>query len=224
MVVLDIGSTIIHPDLAVLTQLLHHKTLSFGRDRLARAFTYALEADMRTLPTYDDATRQGQEFLRLLDPLSVPDTTEAHDLWTSIHNSGGHGSRLYTELDPDAHYVLKALRSAGCQLVAASNSDGSLREELSAFELTHYFDHVVDSTHIGMLKPHEEFFHEILRLGAPRAFSWHVGNDLIRDALAPLFAGFSHAVLYDRADAYPGLVSRFRVRRLADLVTLVVRS
>lgn len=223
IIAFDIGSTLIHPDMGVLSSIIGIEATDTNRRRLARAFTYALEADQRVLPDGDWATRQGHELLRLLDLGDQNSVTKARDVWLKIHDAGGSGSRLYTELDPDAHRVLTALRNGGCRLVAASNSDGTLRAELEQFGLDKYFEYFIDSYDIGVEKPDSQFFAHIMALFSKDQLeaTWYVGNDLTRDVLGALMAGFRHAVLYDRADAYPKLKIGYRLRRLVELLPLV---
>jgi HAD superfamily hydrolase (TIGR01509 family) len=224
MVAFDIGSTLVHPDMDVLARIIGQEADVSDLSQLAQAFAYALEADQRALPKGDWAARQGQELLRLLQPDNRYTAATARDLWLKIHQAGGFGSSLYTELDPDAHYVLTALRDAGCCMVAASNSDGTLRRELEQFGLLQYFEHLVDSHDIGFEKPDGRFFAYVLSLFGrePLPSTWYIGNDLVRDVMAPLMAGFSRAVFYDRADAYPKLATANRLTRLREVVPIVL--
>jgi FMN phosphatase YigB (HAD superfamily) len=183
-----------------------------------------LEADQRALPAGDRFARQGQEFLRLLHPERLCETEKARDLWLRVCTAGGYGSLLYAELDPDAEYVLSTLSKMGCKLIAASNSDGTLKDELKHFSLTPLFDFIVDSHDIGVEKPDQQFFSHVLSLigeELDQAETWYVGNDVIRDILGSLMAGFNRAVLYDRADAYPDFRNPNRLTKLRDLVPLV---
>jgi FMN phosphatase YigB (HAD superfamily) len=222
----DVGSTLIHPDLDVLAELIGPEAVGIDRGILAAAFAYALEADQRVLPHGDRGRRQGEELLRLLEPHGHPSPERSRAVWQAVHGAGGSRSTLYTELDPDAHCVLSGLRANGCKLVAASNSDGTLDDELDRFGLLQYFDVVVDSHQIGVEKPDVRFFSSILAVLGRRdgTLSWYIGNDLVRDVLGALFGGFDRAAFYDRADAYPGLVTTHRIRRLSELTPLVIPS
>lgn len=222
----DVGSTLIHPDPSVLATLVGSPGATYDSRRIELAFSYALEADFRALPEGDRNTRRGREFLRLLDP-SLPDSpTRARELWEVIERAGGHHSSLYTLLDPDAHRVLSVLQKKGYDLVAASNSDGTLRAELSEHGLLRYFAATIDSHDIGVEKPNEFFFIRSLALIPQVAGrgNWYIGNDLVRDVAAPLLAGFDHAVLYDRNLAYPGLSTRWRIERLDQLLPVIESS
>lgn len=207
-----------------LIALVGAENMSVNRQQLARAFTYALEADQRALPAGDRLARQGQEFLRLLNPERICGIDNARELWLRICQAGGYRSPLYTELDPDAEDVLSALREMGCKLIAASNSDGTLKDELGHFSLAKHFDLIVDSYDIGMEKPDPRFFSHVLSLISQEvgdAESWYVGNDLIRDIVGSLMAGFNRAVFYDRTNAYPGFISSYRLTRLNELLSLI---
>lgn len=219
----DVGSTLVHPDPSVLATLVGLPDATRDSRRIDLAFSYALDADFRALPDGDRSTRRGREFLRLLDP-SLPDSaTRARELWETIERAGGHGSSLYTLVDPDAHRVLRVLQEKGYDLVAASNSNGTLRAELSEHGLLRYFAATIDSHDIGVEKPSEDFFTlslaSISQIGG--RVNWYIGNDLVRDVAASLLAGFDHAILYDRNRAYPGLRTKWRIERLDQLLSAV---
>jgi putative hydrolase of the HAD superfamily len=118
---------------------------------------------------------------------------------------------------PDAVPALRALRGAGVKLVAASNWDVSLHEQLARSGLDALLDGALSSAEVGAPKPDPEIFARALALaGAAPGEALHVGDDLEADVGGALAAGLT-PVLIDRdgsVEAPPG------VRRIASLAEL----
>jgi len=118
---------------------------------------------------------------------------------------------------PDAVPALRALRAAGLKLVAASNWDVSLHEQLGRTGLSGLLDGAVSSAEVGAPKPDPEIFVRALALaGAQPEEAWHVGDDVEADVGGARAAGLE-PVLIDRdgsLQAPPG------VRRIASLAEL----
>jgi putative hydrolase of the HAD superfamily len=118
---------------------------------------------------------------------------------------------------PDTVPALRELRSLGLKLVAASNWDVSLHEQLERAGLTALLDGAVSSAEVGAPKPDAEIFVRALALaGATPGEALHVGDDVKADVGGALAAGLE-PVLIDRdgsLEAPPG------VRRIASLAEL----
>ncbi len=118
---------------------------------------------------------------------------------------------------PDTVPALEALRAAGVRLVAASNWDVSLHEQLERTGLTPLLDGAISSAEVGAPKPDAEIFVRALALaGARPEEALHVGDDVEADVGGALAAGLE-PVLIDRdgsLEAPPG------VRRIASLAEL----
>jgi putative hydrolase of the HAD superfamily len=118
---------------------------------------------------------------------------------------------------PDAVPALRALRGAGIRLVAASNWDVSLHEQLHATGLTPLLDGALSSAEVGAPKPDPEILLRALaHVGAAPGEALHVGDDVEADVGAALAAGVT-PVLIDREgglEAPPGVV---RIVSLAEL-------
>jgi putative hydrolase of the HAD superfamily len=118
---------------------------------------------------------------------------------------------------PDTVPALRALRAAGVKLVAASNWDVSLHEQLERTGLTPLLDGAFSSAEVGAPKPDPEIFTRALALaGAAPEEALHVGDDVEADVGGALAAGLE-PVLIDRdgtLEAPPG------VRRIASLAEL----
>jgi putative hydrolase of the HAD superfamily len=118
---------------------------------------------------------------------------------------------------PDAVPALRALRAAGIRLVAASNWDVSLHEQLAATGLTPLLDGALASAEVGAPKPDPEILLRALaHVEAAPGEALHVGDDVEADVGAALAAGVT-PVLIDRegvAEAPPGVA---RIASLAEL-------
>ena len=118
---------------------------------------------------------------------------------------------------PDTVPALRALRAAGVKLVAASNWDVSLHEQLERTGLTPLLDGALSSAEVGAPKPDPEIFARALALaGASPEEALHVGDDVEADVGGALAAGLE-PVLIDRDGSLeppPG------VRRIASLAEL----
>lgn len=221
VVVFDVGSTLIHPDYAALARWLLTRTGSHVLPATAeRAFCLAVNrGNGLTSPSF---AREARVFFNECSLQTIDDGL-ARSLWEEVVNAGGVGSWLYTFLDPDAHMTLKELKSRGLTLIAASNSDGSLIEELLNFDLLRYFDDVYDSARIGVAKPDERFYEIVLRSSKGLA-ALHVGDDLVKDYLAPRLNGFRSAILYDRSQIFEDLAETTRIGALCQLLGMIGRN
>ena len=121
---------------------------------------------------------------------------------------------------PDAAPALRELRAAGVRLVAASNWDVSLHEQLDATGLAALLDGALSSAEVGAPKPDPEIFVRALALaGAAPEAALHVGDDVEADVEGARAAGLT-PVLIDRdgtLEAPPGVL---RIASLAELPAL----
>src|SRR3954454_6534614 len=118
---------------------------------------------------------------------------------------------------PDAAPALRVLRERGVALVAASNWDVSLHEQLERTGLRELLDGALSSAEVGAAKPDPAILTRALAIArAAPEHACHVGDDLEADVGAARAAGM-RAVLIDRegAAAVPA-----GVRRIASLVEL----
>jgi putative hydrolase of the HAD superfamily len=118
---------------------------------------------------------------------------------------------------PDTVPALRDLRAAGVKLVAASNWDVSLHEQLERTGLEPLLDGALSSAEVGAPKPDPEIFARALALAGVRPEeALHVGDDIEADVAGALAAGLE-PVLIDRDGSLappPG------VRRIASLAEL----
>jgi len=121
---------------------------------------------------------------------------------------------------PDTVPALRELRAAGIRLVAASNWDVSLHEQLERTGLRPLLDGAVSSAEAGAAKPDPAILLRALEIaGAEPGHAWHVGDDLEADVGAARAAGV-RPVLIDRvgdADVPAGVL---RIASLGELPAL----
>ena len=120
----------------------------------------------------------------------------------------------------DAEPALRALRERGLKLLAISNWDVSLHEQLAGAGLAGLLDLAVSSAEAGVAKPDPGIFARALAgVGVAPGAAWHVGDDLGADVQGALAAGVV-PVLIDRegtALAPPGVLV---IASLAELPAL----
>lgn len=122
--------------------------------------------------------------------------------------SDGHFSGDPLRVVPDAPAVLSRLLARGLALGVISNWDDTLVPILEKKGLRPYFGAIVASTAVGAPKPERAIFAHALGLLDVRADeAWHVGDDVMADALGALDAGMS-AVLLDPHQLYPAIEAR----------------
>lgn len=104
---------------------------------------------------------------------------------------------LWTRILPGIPDAVDRLKTAGRQLVAVSNADGTVEKGLTALGLRKYFDAVVDSQVVGFEKPDPRLFHFALSVsGADPELTLHVGDLYGVDVVGARAAGI-HVVLLD---------------------------
>ena len=213
LIVFDVGSTLIHPNFSTLADWLADRAIvRVATDIVERAFRQALAGDPFA---FNDHNHQADTFFRLCG-CSLSQHAFWPAWWEEITQAGGAGSWLYAIVDVDANAVLEQLKLRGYRLVAASNSNGTLHEELDSFALLKFFEATYDSADVGSEKPAAEFYAHVRR-SSNAMTRIHVGNDLIKDFIGPLTSGFQRALLYDPADVYVGLPPGAKIRRLSEI-------
>ncbi len=121
---------------------------------------------------------------------------------------------------PDAVPALQELRAAGVRLVAASNWDVSLHEQLERTGLRPLLDGAVSSAEAGAAKPDPAILVRALEIaGAAPGEAWHVGDDLEADVGAARAAGV-RPVLIDREGGIDAPAGVLRIASLAELPAL----
>ena len=121
LLVFDVGSTLIHPDICALADWLAGKTgIAVAQDHVERAFRKAVSGDPFASGGED---RKGNAFFTLC---GSPDSQRRHwqSWWREVVQAGGAGSWLYSLVDPDAEARAGAARSASGRATRAKHLRG----------------------------------------------------------------------------------------------------
>lgn len=219
LVIMDVGMTLIHPELAILESYVIDEIRKGGPAELAPPTAFecaaglqlALEADDMPLPSAGSAVSKiGSLWAHYLQ---VPARLGIAALRSLLVDN-----KLYTTVDGSARAVLERLQSRGITLVALSNNDGGLEEELVRHGLRQYFDHTIDSSVLGVQKPNPATVELAMAMaGARPEETVMVGDGLVNDYLCGIAAGVRTCVLLDKYQCY----SHLPARRVADLQELL---
>ncbi len=91
---------------------------------------------------------------------------------------------------PGAHDLLDYLKGKGYRLAVISNNDGRAEEKCEEVEIREYFDIVLDSTKLDLIKPDSRIFkHALDKLGLDSREVIHVGDMYGADVMGGMNAG-----------------------------------
>jgi HAD superfamily hydrolase (TIGR01509 family) len=206
---LDVGNTLVSIDFAWVQAELEVLGESVDPARLERAEAAARPLISRRLlrETEDDGqqlfTAYIEEVLGQLlvsgEVLSTRPEVLAAQL-VPILRAPGQTQRLWSRVLPGIPEALSRLVEAGFQLVAVSNSDGTVESGLRDQDLRRFFGPVVDSALVGYEKPDRRIFEHALRVsGAEPETTLHVGDLYDADVRGARAAGI-HSALLDPYD------------------------
>jgi HAD superfamily hydrolase (TIGR01509 family) len=134
--------------------------------------------------------------------------------------SGFRDTLTWSKVMPDTVPVLNKLKAAGYYLAVISNSDGSVEGELQRAGLDEYMEFVIDSSVVGVEKPHPEIFEMALeRSGFKPEEAIYVGDTHPIDVGGAELAGL-RGILIDWVGAYPDATCP-RITSLSGLSELV---
>jgi HAD superfamily hydrolase (TIGR01549 family) len=101
---------------------------------------------------------------------------------------------------PGANELLDFLKGKGFILVIISNNDGKTEEKCEEVGIKEYFDIIIDSTNLGLIKPDARIFHFALdKLGLYNNQAIHIGDLYGSDVMGGLNAGMDVIWLNNRA-------------------------
>ena len=134
--------------------------------------------------------------------------------------AGFRDIHTWSKVMPDTVPVLNKLKEAGYYLAVISNSDGSVEGELQRAGLTDYLEFVIDSSIVGVEKPHPEIFQMALeRSGIKPEEAVYVGDTYPTDIGGAGLAGL-RGILIDWVGAYSDVTCP-RITSLSGLSELV---
>lgn len=110
-----------------------------------------------------------------------------------------------TQVAEGAHELLEYLRDSGYKLALLSNQSALIEDLLDRHNLSQYFDVIVRSHKVGMLKPEKQIYESTLsKLGVEPENAMIVGDSIDHDHLDPKRHLGMESVLYDPENRYPG--------------------
>lgn len=91
---------------------------------------------------------------------------------------------------PGAVEILEYLKDKGYKLAVISNNDGNTEEKCDEVSIREYFDIILDSTNLDMIKPDSRIFdHALKELGLSSREAIHVGDMYGADVMGGMNAG-----------------------------------
>ncbi|MGH7801805.1 MAG: HAD family hydrolase [Thermodesulfobacteriota bacterium] len=100
---------------------------------------------------------------------------------------------------PGANELLDFLKGKGYILVVISNNDGKTEEKCEEVGIREYFDMIIDSTNIGLVKPDARIFQFVLeKLKLSNGQARHIGDLYGSDVMGGLNAGIDVIWLNNR--------------------------
>ncbi len=113
------------------------------------------------------------------------------------------------EIFPETKNVLFTLKESGFLLGLVSNTPSWTKKIIKELDLEKYFDTLVFSTDVGVLKPHKDIFLQaITTLGIAPQDGVMVGDSIEKDVVGAINAGL-HGILLDRSGTadYPNKIT-----------------
>ncbi len=224
---LDAGNTLLFPQLDALIQDLEKA----GFRVRAEQFHQAERAGKRKLdevlwpqiregrvPRASNGVYWEKYLDALLKQISAPEKTVPAAIEVVMERF--RDIHTWSKVLPETVPVLASLKSAGFFLAVISNSDGSVEGELRRAGLRDYLEFVIDSSIVGVEKPHPEIFEIALeRAGMMPQEALYVGDTYATDIGGAQLAGL-RGILLDRVGAYPDATCP-RITSLSELSAMV---
>lgn len=229
-ILLDAGYTLLFPQVEKLAQDLEaagiparaeqfHQAERAGKKKLDEVLWPQIRE--RRVPRTSNHVFWEFYLRALLEQLAIPD--EAQTAALDLIIAGFRDTRTWSKVMPDTVPALRKLKSAGYYLAVISNSDGSVEGELRAAGLDEFLEFVIDSSVVGVEKPHPEIFEMGLeRAGIKPDEAIYVGDTYPTDIGGAELAGL-RGILIDWVGAYPDATCP-RITSLSELNTLVEQA
>ncbi len=207
---LDAGNTLLFPQVEKLARELEaagfpmrpeqfHQAERAGKKKLDEVLWPQIRAGR--VPRTSNNVYWEQYLSALSELLDGPAETRAAAIERVI--AGFRDIHTWSKVLPDTVPALKKLKAAGYYLAVISNSDGSVEGELQRAGLTEYLEFVIDSSVVGVEKPHPEIFEMALeRSGIKAQDAVYVGDTYPTDIGGAELAGL-RGILIDWVGAYP---------------------
>jgi FMN phosphatase YigB (HAD superfamily) len=191
-VVFDLDNTLLDQKKWIRTKLESMEDLivdEYEVDRLKYQFAVNLLVDEGPWNTLVD---------QLINEIGLPMSSRLR-LIEAYRHAQPRQAPLYRDVLP----VLKYLRRSKLKLgILTDNPPASQRQKLSVSPLPEFVDAVIMTDELGSSKPKREGFHAIAdALALPPGNVVMVGDNMMRDIVGALGAGFRHGILVERRGA-----------------------
>src|SRR5262245_56064999 len=200
-IIFDAGNTLLRMNYGVIVEFLGGRGRRLTADQVQEAELRArvrLDPDLAPGSSTESRTSQGRYLRYLLEQLDITDESEIQAIahWRRGYNLP---VGLWNEADPSALAALQRVKAAGLAAGVISNSNGSVRSVLEATGLATHLDFIIDSSEVGVEKPHPRIFQIGLeRLGVPAGAAVYVGDLYSIDVLGARAAGLDGVLLDPR--------------------------
>ena len=214
----DAGNTLIRLDYDVIAQALALEGIDVESSAVRRA---ECRARVRLDPLLADRSTEGDDVFRAytrfaFEGLGAPSEAAERAL-ARLHD---RARDLWRIPDPQAFWVLEALRGRGYRLGVISNSNGTVEALLKQAGLAPFLDVILDSGRVGVEKPDPRIFRMALEtVGARPQEAVHIGDLYSVDIVGAKGAGL-HAILLDPIGAW-GDVNCLKARDLIHAQVLI---
>jgi HAD superfamily hydrolase (TIGR01509 family) len=211
-ILIDVGFTLTFPDAAGIAAHAAEAGIAADAAALERAVDL-LRAEIREqqggkpVRTHDDG---GVSFLehvfgRLLALAGTPGEAAVLARAAATINRAHLRRNVWRRVGAGVPHALERMRAAGLKLAVVSNSEGTVEAMLAEQGLRPFFETVVDSAVVGLVKPDAAIFHLALdRLGVAPDAAIMVGDSPTADVFGARAAGL-RAALLDPRDLSPWL-------------------
>jgi len=197
-VLFDAGHTLLEFDYGLFTETLRargHRVDAAAVTAAERGARMRLDVE-RAEQASPGRTGEGRYLRYLLDELAITDEAERRAIaeWRRDFNAP---IGLCHQADPEAAEALARARAKGWTVGVISNSNSSVARALELADLSKHLDFVIDSSVVGVSKPHARIFELGLEAaGTAPAETVYVGDSYFVDVVGARRAGLG-AVLFD---------------------------
>lgn len=115
-------------------------------------------------------------------------------------------------LFPETKEVLNTLKKLGVKIILVTNSPSTSKQAFNSMQLAKFFDKILFSCDLGILKPSKEIFQEALKgFNIQPEGAIMIGDSLEKDVQGAVDAGLN-AILLDRSESshYKNKISNLR--------------
>lgn len=209
---LDAGNTLISVDFEWISRELAKMGFMCDSRVLERAESAArpaISSQLANIKQSQDMEGRAFYFENILEALpdgSVPEPGRIKRIAASLATvlfPEGNSIRLWSRVMPGVRKALNRFQELGLNLHVISNSDGTVEESLVRQNLRPYFDLVIDSHVVGMVKPDPEIFRLGLKQSGTRPYEALYVGDIYSVDIAGANSAGMHAVLLDPNSDWP---------------------